>query len=268
MNRAPSIPRLLQWKVNMLSHFSLLIAWLSFAWVHSASIAVPPSSDAFSDEAAAIAPDVQRERDLSGVGTGVLQITADGHILIALALEEPPRGLRLFHFVPESVDDTRLLPGQASGRFLVTHEVATGTSRVALDGQRLFAISLLDFGCDPRVADEAGAPLITWAAQIAAVHIGSRRPYGEPVGTPAAARLIELYIAEMQRLSTGLEDLSEGCQGCTAGGPGSGSCGIGGCSGNPSSCTVACRDNKWSCCKCTGSSSWASCLCCSSSGVP
>ncbi len=50
---------------------------------------------------------------------------------------------------------------------------------------------------------------------------------------------------------------------CQAGGPGSSSCSIGGCTfSNPSSCSVGgCQGNNYACCNCGGFFSSTSCLC-------
>lgn len=45
---------------------------------------------------------------------------------------------------------------------------------------------------------------------------------------------------------------------CTSGGPGAVACAIGGCSGEPSACSVGCSEEFYACCRCDG---MARCTC-------
>lgn len=50
-------------------------------------------------------------------------------------------------------------------------------------------------------------------------------------------------------------------QGCDAGGPGSTSCAVYGCAGEPSGCSVSCSDSGYACCSCATLFSSTSCTC-------
>ena len=216
----------------------------------------------------------------SALGSGIMRIDEEGHIVIAVALEvmiQRDNNLishRVFKFIPHEAKDTSDLPTELTARFELTYDVEKRTARIAANRQTLFhfALSKSETQEDAGVyVDEEGALFISGGIQISvcdfnpeaveiqAVPESQAGDYGNRphTGLTNTEGLINQF-AEANMSGGSL------CSDCNAGGPGSTGCSVDGCKTHPTDCSTQCGSGYYSCCKCKSfGGGWsASCACC------
>lgn len=210
----------------------------------------PPSAD--STPELAMDPISALATQLSGQGDGHLQRLENGEIRIRVMLGESAahhagfRHMRVFRLIPELAGDTLgVVFAEHQGKFEISFDPGSRTAAIRVDGAIWFRFTVEKYVEGENIfVDQDGVQVVSNGVQISAENY---------------------FLPRSKRQDIAGDDsffTDSTCTNCQAGGSGAGSCSIGGCTGNPTTCSVLCNGNRFACCKCLSNPEGASCVCC------